>query len=118
MIKVQKAVSSPKTDNDFLDMIPRRTNECWLGSLSYEKGVYVCGYRFLVHLDTNGLMIWQLINGRRTVRELIKVLAQDYIRDDSELVFQQTVNYITELERAGLVAWRTRPLFENVSLDD
>lgn len=100
----------------FLNKIPRRTNECWFGSI--ETGVIsVYGHNFLLYLDGTSLRIWNLIDGNRTMNDLIDQLCMEYSASRKNIL-KDTVNFVIHLENAGVAVWRTRPLFEDVNLDD
>lgn len=103
---------------DFLNKVPRRTNECWLGDIYNDDEIYVCGYKFLVHFEETALRIWQLMDGSRTILELVEQLCRECDPVNESKVLEDTIRYIMQLEKIGLAAWRSRPLFEEVQLDD
>ncbi len=103
---------------ELLNKIPRRTNECWLGDLDANGKAYVCGHRFLIYLEGTALRIWQLMDGRLTVAELMDQLSKEYSFTGRTVILEDIIRYIVGLEESGLAAWRTRPLFEEVELDD
>jgi len=107
-----------ETHARFLPKVPRRTNECWLGDLDSDRPLYVCGHKFLTRLEGTALRIWQLIDGSRTMEDIIDRLTGEFVGADRETIAEQTIGYMIQLERAGLAAWRSRPLFEGVELDD
>lgn len=109
-----------ETYRAFLECAPRRTNECWLGRtpVDDECGVFVCGYRFLAHLRGPALRIWFLLDGTRSVSEIVDELSLRYRSGDHEAILEDAIRYIVDLEQLGLAAWRSRPLFEDVQLDD
>ncbi|TFG74387.1 MAG: PqqD family protein [Thermodesulfobacteriales bacterium] len=102
---------------DLLNKVPRRTNECWLGDMFEGNDVYVCGYKFLVHLEGTALRIWQLMDGNRTMAELVEQLNKEYSSIARDVILEDSISYVIHLEKAGVAAWRSRPLFEEVKLD-
>jgi len=78
----------------------------------------VCGYRFLAYLEGPALRIWFLLDGTRSVEEVADELVLRYHGSDRETVLEDTIRCIVDLEQLGLAAWRSRPLFEDVQLDD
>lgn len=103
---------------DFLNFAPRRTNECWLGNTDTGKEIYVCGHNFLMHIKGTSFEIWKLIDGKLTVMEIVELLSQKYIKTDKSLILKDTIEYLCRMEKAGLAAWLSRPLFEDIKLDD
>lgn len=101
-----------------LDKIPRRTNECWLGDIDGGEEAYVCGHEFLLHLQDTAIRIWQLLDGRRTLAEIVDLLAEGYGGASRDVILEDTIGFVLNLERFGLAAWQSRPLFEGVRLDD
>jgi len=101
-----------------LNKVPRRVNECWLGDLAQDKGVYVVGYQVLVCLEGTALRIWQLMDGTRSLVEMTETLAKEYRATSPEVILEGTIACLLKLEGAGLAAWQTRPLFEDIELDD
>lgn len=101
-----------------LDRIPRRTNECWLGDDRTEGPLYVCGHRFLLRLAGPALDIWRLIDGRHTVAQIADVLDSQFPHTGRAVILADVIACIRHLEHLGLAAWSTRPLFEDVRLDD
>ena len=78
----------------------------------------VCGHKFMLPLEGTGLEIWLLLDGKRTVAEAAGTLAASYPGADGAKILDDTARFVHELERLGLAAWRIRPLFEDVALDD
>jgi hypothetical protein len=101
---------------ELLNKKPRRTNDCWLGDLN--GNAYVCGQRFLLFLEGTALRIWQLMDGHMTVAEIVDQLNKEYSCTNRRIMLEDVIRYILGLEESGLAAWRTRPLFEEVELDD
>jgi len=101
-----------------MDKTVRLTNECWLGCLSEGEPVYVCGHKFLLRLEGTALEIWKLIDGQNTMADIIAKLTSSYQAVRPESIAEGTIEYILQLERFGLAAWRSRPLFEDVPLDE
>lgn len=101
-----------------LNKIPRRTNECWLGDLYSDKGVFVAGHKFLIHLEGTAQRIWQLMDGHRTVNKIVDHLYKEHHSAKREIILEDTIRYILHLEKAGIAAWRFRPMFEGIELDD
>lgn len=73
---------------------------------------------FFVHFEETALRIWQLMDGSRTILELVEQLCREYAPVNENKVLEDTISYIMQLEKIGLAAWRSRPLFEEVQLDD
>lgn len=105
---------------ELLNKIPRRTNECWIGTIedSQPQEIYVCGHKFLLRLEGTALEIWRRMDGSLTVSQIVADLADHYTALNPEQICSEVVEYIIGLERLGLAAWRLRPLFEEVILDD
>ena len=104
--------------NNLLDKIPRRTSQCWIGDFDEDKQIYVCGYKFVACLKDTALEIWKLIDGKLTVSQIANKLGSIYKRENQKIVLSDTVAYLIELEKAGLAAWQTRPLFEDIIIDE
>ena len=98
-------------------MAPRRTNECWLGDLAADEGVYVCGHRILVRLEGTALDIWRVMDGKHSMADIADFLATKYDGETPDVIMDDTIACVLRLEELGLAAWRSRPLFEDVSLD-
>lgn len=107
-----------KKYKDFLYKPPRRTNECWLGNIDLDNNIYVCGHKFLACLNNNTLEIWRLMDGRRTILDIVHHLKEKYTFTSKKEILSDTINFILHLENVGLAAWRSRPLFEDVKLND
>ncbi len=107
-----------KVDQGPLDRVARRTNDCWLGDIRGRRAkVLVCGHRFLLPLEGTALEIWLLLDGALTVAQIAERLAAGYRGADSVRVLDDVAGFVHKLELLGLAAWRTRPLFEDVSLE-
>lgn len=102
---------------ELLRLVPRRTNECWLGDIDDEHGVYVIGHRFMLRVEGTTLAMWRLIDGRHSVQDIADCLNDAYTTPDPDVILESTVEFLLRLETLGLAAWRTRPLFEQVELD-
>ncbi|MDP8225775.1 MAG: PqqD family protein [Candidatus Lernaella stagnicola] len=100
-----------------LDATPRRTNECCLGDIDRGERISVYGFRYLLCLEGTALRIWQLIDGTHTINEIIDQLAGEFAVPNRAAMEYEVVSYFDRLEKIGLVAWRLRPLFEEVQLD-
>jgi len=103
-----------KNYSHFLKKPPRKTNECWLGDKN-EK-IYVYGYKFLLLLEGTSLQIWQLLDGKYSVEEIINKISEDYDSFFQERISEDIIDFLLQLEKIGLLAWRTRPLFEEVNI--
>ena len=57
-------------------------------------------------LSPVGFFIWDQIDGQQTIEEIAKKIAQRFTVD-SQTATEDLVNYIQELEKAGLVAPET-----------
>lgn len=100
-----------------LDKQPRRTNECWLRDTKENK-IYIYGYKFLMCLEGTSLEIWLMMDGQITVREIYKKLKKKYQKSNDNDIFEDIISFIIHLERSGLAAWRTRPLFEDININE
>lgn len=109
---------SGKRYRTILNRVPRRTNECWLGNVQDEDGVYVCGHKFLLRIEGNALALWRSIDSRHTVVDLAREMGEAYPTTSPSRILEDVVEFLVRLESLGLAAWRTRPLFEDVQLDD
>jgi|GEM_PF-3462399 len=98
--------------------VPRRTNECCFGDLDGCEQIHVYGHHFLIRLEGSALRIWQLMDGRHTVDQMVRRLAMDYHGAGEGAIREQVAYFLLRLEELGLAAWRHRPLFEEVKLDD
>lgn len=101
-----------------LDKKPRRINMLWLGDLEQDTTAYIYGNKFLVSIEGVSLEIWKLLDGKYTVAQIAEKIASKYDSIPREQILEDTIEYIIQLEEAGLVAWRVRPLFEDIKLDD
>lgn len=81
-------------------------------------GVFVCGHKFMVRLEGTALEIWRLMDGRHTAREIAEALGRRYVSPAPDAILENTLGCLRQLEELGLAAWRSRPLFEEIDLDD
>jgi len=101
-----------------LHKTPRRTNECWLGNTSSHNSIYICGHKFLLRLENTSFAVWRLIDGHHSLAEIAEELESKYNVESRDILLEDLIACVLRLEKLGLVAWRSRPLFEDVSLDD
>ncbi len=100
--------------DDIINKVPRRTNECWMGDFQYDPGLYVCGHKFLLYVEGSLLEIWKIMDGKHTAADIIDILCLKYKHDEKVKIKKDVVDCLLQLEKFGLAAWRTRPLFEDV----
>ena len=101
-----------------LDKPPRRTNECWLANNSSCDSVYVCGHKFILQLENTSLSVWQLMDGQHSMGEIANELEHRYEIANKDTLMENLISCVLLLEILGLAAWRSRPLFEEVPLDE
>ena len=56
-----------------------------------------------VHLEEHGTAVWELIDGKRTVREIIEELAGHF---QNEAGYESRVSaYLCQLQKDGFIKW-------------
>lgn len=103
---------------DLIEKAPRRTNECWICDVNENEKIYVYGYKFIACLEGTSFQIWKLMDGSLNINQIADSLCKTYRGIDKGSMIESIISYILQLERAGLAAWQSRPLFEDVDIDE
>lgn len=77
-----------------------RFKNAWVQRFFIPKGM---SKELHVHLEEHGSAIWELIDGRRTVREIIEKLADHF---QHEAGYEARVStYLYQLQKDGFIKW-------------
>ena len=92
---------------NLLDVIPCRSEHITVERegetivLSFPRFKYTWMQRFLVHLEEHGTVVWELIDGKQTVREIIEKLAVHF---QNEAGYESRVStYLYQLQKDGFI---------------
>lgn len=114
-------MEAPEGKVSLLDTVPvrcghivtRREGECVV--LAYPRFKYEWMQRFLlpkrmspdihVRLEENGTAIWNLIDGKRTVREIISLLAGHFQKEENYP--SRVTAFIMQLQKDGFILLQT-----------
>jgi hypothetical protein len=77
----------------------------WIAGLARRLGVQPVSSRKKLQLDTLGTAVWDMIDGRRTVSQIIQVFAEKYRLYPREAEVSVT-RFLRELGKRGLIGLR------------
>jgi Coenzyme PQQ synthesis protein D (PqqD) len=61
----------------------------------------------LRHLNPVATSIYRLLDGKRTIEEIVQSMSEQYADVDANDLFEDTLKCIRELQRASMVCWKT-----------
>ena len=96
---------------NLLDVIPFRSENITAETIAFPRFKYEWMRRFLlpkgmsadihVRLEDHGTAVWELIDGKRTVRRIIEELAEHFNYEEN---YESRITaYITQLQKDGFV---------------
>lgn len=61
----------------------------------------------LRHLNAVATSIYRLLDGKRTIEEIVQEMSEQYPDVDPDELFEDTFKCIREFQRASMVCWKT-----------
>jgi hypothetical protein len=96
---------APSTDGPALEAVPERTSGSAWQRVDGEMVLLQVERRALLGLNAVGGRVWELIDGSRSVGEIIAVIASE-VNADGERVAQDVRAFLVALEREDLILVR------------
>ena len=60
--------------------------------------------RIYIRLDANGSAVWNLINGKRTVREIVEMLSKHFVNEEG--YDSRITMFVSQLHKSGFIKYK------------